>query len=388
MAGIYIHIPYCRQPCYYCNFHFKASQRDKDAFLDAIYAEIGLRQDFFQGLADFDGIKTLYIGGGTPSVLSVPELVSVFDRLQEHFSLDGVTEVTLEGNPDDLSLSKLADLKQHTPVNRLSVGIQSFFADDLVYMNRIHTPGQAEKSLENAMESGFLNITADLIYGTPTMSDASWQDNLRHLVAAGVPHISAYALTVEEKTPLEYLIRKGKAAPVDDAQAGRQFDLMCDFLDQHGYRHYEISNFARKGYESRHNMSYWTGVPYLGLGPSAHSYIQGTRSWNVANTRAYIKDISQGIIPCQGETLSDIQALNEYIMTSLRTMWGCDLTHVHNKWGSKYMMTLKQKATSYLRQGLMHNNEEQFLVLTRKGQFFADGIAADLFFQENDIKHV
>ncbi len=381
MAGIYIHIPYCRQACHYCNFHYSVSHRSKDAFLRALHTEIRLQKNFFDHLqhgGESPVIETIYIGGGTPSLLSTVELTGIFDALFQNFLPDNVTEVTLEANPDDLDPAMLQSLKQ-TPVNRLSIGIQSFCQSDLTFMNRTHSPGQALAGLINARKAGFENITIDLIYGTPGMTDATWLDNLQTFLDMGLPHLSAYALTVEKKTVLEYLVRKGRVPAVSDEQCARQFELLCAVMAKHGYHHYEISNFALEGHYSKHNMAYWTGVPYLGLGPSAHSYKQGKRFWNIANTAAYIAALKKNTVPFEKETLTPSMACNEYIMTSLRTMWGCDLGMVCSQWGRERMTVLIEQARQFIKDGMMEE-KDQHLIITNKGKFFADGIAAALFF--------
>ncbi len=381
MAGIYIHIPYCRQACHYCNFHFSVSWRNKDAFIRALLKEMQMQKNFFNGpdggAAGRRDIETIYIGGGTPSVLEPSDLIRIFEQLGKYFHVDHPTEVTLEANPDDLTYEKLLSLRQ-LPVQRLSIGIQSFHLHDLQYMNRVHSPVQALESIRNSRKVGFDNITVDLIYGIPGMSDAMWRDNLRQVIEMGVPHISAYALTVEKKTVLEYLIRKGRVPAVSDEQCARQFDIMCDLMEKHGYQNYEISNFALPGHSSHHNLGYWTGIPYLGLGPSAHSYKNGQRFWNVSNTSQFIASIENDIIACDKETLTPEQVFNEYVMTSLRTMWGCDLEKVRTSWGDSWMSDLEKSASQFLNNGLMAE-KNRCLVLTRKGKYFADGIAADLF---------
>ncbi len=380
MAGIYIHIPFCRQACHYCNFHFTVSFKKKAAFQRALLKEIGMQKGFFRDVwhaGSSGAIGTVYIGGGTPSVLDVADLCHIFEQLGTHFPLGDVQEVTLEANPDDITMEKLISLGE-TPVNRLSIGVQSFFEQDLRYLNRIHTPGQAMESICNARKAGFDRLTIDLIYGIPTLSDARWKENLAKIPDLGVPHVSAYALTVESKTVLNHLIKKGKAAPVSDQQCARQFDILCGFMEQHGYLHYETSNFSLPGHFSGHNLSYWTGVPYLGLGPSAHSYLPGKRKWNVSNTSRYIDCVNRGSIPAEEELLTPAQELNEYIMTSLRTMWGCSLEKVERQWGRQALQSLEKKGEKHLRSGLM-TEKMRHLVLTRKGKFLADGIASDLF---------
>ncbi len=380
MAGIYIHIPYCRQACHYCNFHFSVSRSNKDAFVRALLKEIHLQKNFFDEPVEGGGgldIKTIYIGGGTPSVLEPSDLARIFEELAKCFPVENPIEVTLEANPDDLTGDKLSSLNR-LPVNRLSIGIQSFHHHDLHYLNRVHSPVQARESVSNSRKAGFENITVDLIYGIPGMSDAMWGDNLRQVLEMGVPHVSAYALTVEKKTVLEYLVRKGRVPDVSDEQCAQQFDILCATMEKHGYQHYEVSNFALPGYFSQHNLGYWTGVPYLGLGPSAHSYKNGQRSWNVSNTAHFIASIEKGMLAREQETLTPVQVFNEYVMTSLRTMWGCDLEKVRDGWGEKWMSDLEKRASRFLDNELMTINDRH-LVLTGKGKYFADGIAAELF---------
>lgn len=380
MAGIYIHIPFCRQACHYCNFHFSVSQRHKAAFLDCLLKEIEMRKDFFGKPQDQAGkyrLDSIYLGGGTPSILGIEELNRIFKRLSEFYDFDQSAEITLEANPDDLTFEKLEALRQ-TPINRLSIGIQSFHAADLKYMNRVHRPGQAFYAIENALKLGFENLTIDLIYGTPTMNDLQWKENLERTLAFGIQHISAYALTVEPKTALDVFIRRGQAKPVEEEQSARQFEIMVDLLARQGYQHYEISNFALQGKYSKHNLSYWTGKPYLGLGPSAHSFRGTERSWNPPNTTKYIRSISQGNLPLESEQLTPAQRYDEYLMTSLRTMWGCDLKKVKEGWGEEKRKEIENQSLRFIDQGLMIRKDSH-LILTEKGRLFADRIAGDLF---------
>lgn len=373
MAGIYIHIPFCRQACHYCNFHFSVSMRNRPAFIDALVREIELRSDYFKGKA----VETLYIGGGTPSVLGISELIKIYSALGKCFELEKLREFTLEANPDDLTSEKLMSLRQ-LPVNRLSIGVQSFHHSDLRYMNRIHSPVQACESIVNARKAGFDNISADLIYGTPGMTNRMWEENIMQLIEFGVPHISAYALTVEKSTALEYFIRKGRADDVSEEQCAEQFDILCSICETHGYEHYEISNFCFPGKYSLHNLSYWTGKEYLGLGPSAHSYSNGRRCWNVSNTSSYIESLEHDMLPLECEELSPVQSFNEYVMTSLRTARGCDLGHVRKEWGEQMLAGLEKRAVKYIERSLL-TREDSHLLITRQGKFLADGIAADLF---------
>jgi putative oxygen-independent coproporphyrinogen III oxidase len=374
LAGIYLHIPFCRQACHYCNFHFSVSQRNRPEFVKAIVKEVRMQKDFFGAGT---GMDTLYFGGGTPSLLSEEELREIVNSLHRSFPVEQDAEITLEANPDDLDKDKLKALRE-MGVNRLSIGIQSFAEADLRYMNRSHSSGQALKVLTDALETGFSNITADLIYGTPGMDDRQWVQNIMTLVNMGIPHISAYSLTVESKTALDVFIRKGKAAPVDEEQSARQFEILRDITSSHGYDHYEISNFGKPGYYSRHNLSYWSGEPYLGLGPSAHSFYPGHRQWNIANTQVYIEKIEQGIIPFQQEQLSADQQYNEYIMTALRTMWGAEKKIINERYGYSFLEQLKRSAEKYLENGLLEETPTHYRI-TAKGKFLSDGIAADLF---------
>ncbi len=411
MPGIYIHIPFCKQACHYCNFYFSTAKKHRAGFTDVLLREIELQKDFLwdgdvfweaadrifpasavsgmtggeaeQQVKDRDRhqrsrrVDSIYFGGGTPSLLPVVEISQVFEKLSEYVVFDHDTEITLEANPDDLDREKLSAL-QDTPINRLSIGIQSFHEADLRFMNRVHSPGQAIDAINNAQASGFGNLTVDLIYGTPTLSDEMWRDNLERVVGMGIPHVSAYALTVEKKTALDVMIRRGTVSPVDDEQTARQFELMVEFLEAQGYDHYEISNFGKPGFHSRHNLSYWSGEPYLGLGPSAHSYKDGQRWWNVANMMGYLTAIQQGDMPCETEVLTPQQQYDEYVMTSLRTMWGCDLDVVEQRWGKERVAMMLEEGRGYLEKGwlLLENGKLQ---LSRAGKLFADRVASDMF---------
>ncbi len=379
MPGIYIHIPFCRQACHYCNFHFSVSGKRIPEFVEALLAEITLQKNFFANSgAEKTVIDTLYLGGGTPSLLSIDQLNAVFSMLRSCFTFKPDAEITIEVNPDDLDVEKL-DRLGLMGVNRLSIGIQSFREADLRYMNRSHNSQQALNVLTEAVNVGFTNITADLIYGTPGLDDLVWEKNIMQLIDRGIPHISAYSLTVEKKTALDVFIRKGKAAPVDEEQAARQFSILCNVAAGNGYDHYEISNFGKPGYHSRHNLGYWSGQPYLGLGPSAHSFAGGRRRWNLSNTGLYINNIlSRQQIPFEEETLTLVQQLNEYIMTSLRTMWGLDMAKVEREFGPDFLASILKDATKHLDNRFLVNTGSH-LKVSQKGLFFADGIASDLF---------
>jgi putative oxygen-independent coproporphyrinogen III oxidase len=378
VSGIYIHIPFCRQACHYCNFHFSVSQKRKKEFLQALTMEISLQKDFFVNQTpEQTFIDSIYLGGGTPSLLDVDELQMIFDALQRNFKINDNAEITIEANPDDLDKAKLTAIHK-LGVNRLSIGIQSFHDADLRYMNRSHTAGQAQKVLEDALSAGFKNITADLIYGTPGMSDEQWEHNIIQLISMGIPHISAYSLTVEKKTALDVFIRQGKAAPVDEEQSARQFEMLCRITAENGFDHYEISNFGKPGFYSRHNLAYWSGRPYLGLGPSAHSFVPGTRQWNIANTGKYIDKLLASEIPFEREQLTIDQQYNEYVMTSLRTMWGIEKDQILDRFGEKYYQNMMKSSQKHLQNKLMEETPTH-LIITPKGKFLADGIAADLF---------
>lgn len=379
MAGIYFHIPYCKQACIYCNFHFSTSLKSKAALVSALGKEMELQKDFFvedQKKSD-PVIQTVYFGGGTPSLLSAEEIVSLLRKTGQLFSLASDAEVTLEGNPDDLDKEKLQSLKK-AGINRLSIGIQSFFDEDLQWMNRAHNANQALQCIQDVRETGFLNFSADLIYGTPTLTDKRWQENMDQMIAMQVPHLSCYALTLEPHTPLEHFIRHKKYPPLDEIQSARQFEMLMESLEAAGYTQYEISNFALPRQQSKHNSNYWKGIPYLGIGPSAHSFTGKTRQWNVANNALYIRAIEEDKIPSEKEILSPVMQLNEYIMTSLRTTEGCRLDVVEAKWGNKQSQRLEIESEKFISDGQMIL-QSNHLVLTRKGKLFTDRIASELF---------
>jgi len=385
LAGIYIHIPFCKQACYYCNFHFSTSLRYKNDFIAALLKEIelqtqnesttGTQSNYLQN----EIIETIYFGGGTPSLLSNDELKTILNKLQEHLQIDSDAEITLEANPDDITNEKLKGWKEYG-INRLSIGIQSLFDEDLQWMNRAHNSAEAKEVIQKAKEAGFENFTVDLIYGTPGLTDEKWKQNLDWVLQQNITHLSCYALTVEEKTPLDKQIRLHQKAATDPEQQSRQFLLLMDFMQQAGFEHYEISNFAKPGHRSKHNSSYWQGKHYLGLGPSAHSFNGNSRQWNIANNQQYIQSLQQGIVPFEKEELTTIQQLNEYIMTSLRLMEGCDLNFVQTKYGADKAEELKQKSMTFQTCNWLIEKTNT-LVLTKEGKLFADKIASELFFE-------
>ncbi len=377
MAGIYIHIPFCKQACHYCDFHFSTSLKRKDEMLKALNAEMILRQE---ELAD-EPIETIYFGGGTPSVLSVNELQRLVDTVYQNYKVSYDPEISLEANPDDLTEAKILELAE-SPINRLSIGIQSFFDEDLALMNRAHNAEEAANSLSLA-ERHFENITIDLIYGIPNMTNERWQENLQKTFDLGVNHISSYALTVEPKTALDTFIRQGKYPNVSEETALAHFTLLVNETEKHGFIQYEISNFGKPEFFSKHNTSYWQGKPYLGIGPSAHSFNNNIRSWNVSNNPSYIKSIQQGELPKESETLTKEDKFNEYVMTGLRTIWGVSFNEVENRFGQSFKNQLYKNAQYFITQKLliiMENGEKsEVLKATEKGKFLIDGIASDLF---------
>ena len=373
MAGIYIHIPFCKQACNYCDFHFSTSMKMKVDFVKAIIQEIELRKDVFANKF----ISSIYFGGGTPSLLSKEELDMIFEKLYKSFTIDADAEITLEANPDDLNFDKILQLKD-TPINRLSIGVQSFRDEDLKYMNRAHTAIEAINSIKVAQDLGFQNITIDLIYGTPGMSNEDWKYNLRKSFALNLPHISSYALTVEEKTPLYYQILKKNIDAVDEQQSANQFKILMDEMLSYGYEQYEISNFCKDNSYSRHNSSYWKKNHYLGLGPSAHSYFGNSRLWNVSNNVKYIKALSASRLPLSKENLNTQDMYNEYVMTSLRTKWGCSLIEIEKDYSRSYLNYFKVQIKGHEMNGYIIENKGVY-TLSEKGKLIADRITSDLF---------
>ena len=371
MAGIYIHIPFCKHACHYCNFHFSTTQRLRPELVNAICHEAILRKPYLQ-----EEVATVYFGGGTPSICTIDELQQILQTLQANFTLQADAEITLEANPDDISIEKLQAWKQ-LGINRLSIGVQSFDNADLQWMNRAHNAQQALQSIQLA--TGFFdNITIDLIYGSPALTDEQWLNNIHTAINLGVTHLSCYALTVEPRTALHKLIEKKQLPDVDADKQARHFEILVNTATAAGFEHYEISNLAKPGYRSKHNSSYWQGKDYLGLGPSAHSFNSSTRQWNVANNALYLQQILKGIIPCEVEQLSTTDQLNEYIMTSLRTVEGLSLQRVQQQFGEPAAQRLLQSVAKWQQSqhAVVENNN---IRLTKEGRFLADGIAASLF---------
>ena len=372
MAGIYIHIPFCKQACHYCDFHFSTSLKKKDELVSALAKELQLRKDEFKNIE----VQTIYFGGGTPSLLTNDELVFLINTVYENYKVTENPEITLEANPDDLSKTRILELSK-SPVNRLSIGIQSFFESDLKLMNRAHNAEEAKECLSVATQY-FDNISIDLIYGIQGASNTQWLQNIEIALRYNVPHISSYALTVEPKTALAAFVKKGVIDDVNDEQAHEQFHLLKDKLEASGFVHYELSNFGKEGYFSKNNSAYWQGKPYIGIGPSAHSFNGKQRGWNVRNNTKYINELANNKLPIEIETLTTTDRYNEYIMTGLRTIWGVSLDKVEKDFGKTYKDYLKEQAETFINQHLLYIDNKHIRV-TKKGQFLSDGIASELF---------
>ena len=373
MSGIYLHIPFCKKACHYCDFHFSTTPHYKDEILKAIRSEISLRKDYLGN----EKIETIYFGGGTPSLLSADELQLLILEITDNYDVSSSAEITLEANPDDLSPQKVRELRQ-TPINRFSIGIQSFFEDDLKWMNRAHTAREAHSAVKRVQDAGFENITTDLIYGFPLLSDEKWEYNIHQLIELQVPHISSYSMTVEPATALSHFIKTGKQKPMDENQSAAQFIVLMDLLQEAGFEHYEISNFAKPGMHSRHNSNYWEGVKYLGIGPSAHSYNGESRQWNISNNMKYTEAIEMKKIPAEHEILELKDRVNEYIMTSLRTSKGMDLEKISKNFGSDYATEIRGSLEPLIDKNWIID-KDQVIILTREGKLFADHIASELF---------
>lgn len=379
MAGIYIHIPFCKQACHYCNFHFSTSLGQKDELIEALIKEINIAP-LPKGRGNSDkgnsgSINTLYFGGGTPSILSIDDLQRIMDALRKKFVFADAVEITLEANPDDITDEKLSQWKT-AGINRLSVGLQSFLDEELKWMNRAHTAAESLICIDKIKAAGFDNFSIDLIYGSPLLSNEDWKRNVQKIIEKNIPHVSCYALTIEPKTALDKMISSHKTTNIDPEKQAAQFLLLMDWMKAAGYEHYEISNFAKPGMRSKHNSSYWQGEFYYGFGPSAHSFDgNNKRRWNIANNALYIQSLKNNAIPFEEEVLTPTQQLNEYIMTSLRTAEGLDLKKVNEATSYKLQAASREyEATGKLK------IEGGKIILTNEGKLFADGIAADLFF--------
>ncbi|SZD71726.1 Oxygen-independent coproporphyrinogen-III oxidase [Candidatus Ornithobacterium hominis] len=372
LMHLYIHIPFCKQKCSYCNFHFSTQLHSKDALISALLKELELRKSEINS-----PLETIYFGGGTPSILSDIELGKIFNKIEQHFDIQQDAEITLEANPDDLNAAKVKSIRQ-LPINRFSIGVQSFFDEDLKLMNRAHSSQEAESSIKRIQDSGFENITIDLIYGSPTTTDKMWKYNLLKTIDLQIPHISSYALTVEPKTLLQHQIKTKKWNQIDDEKQENQFNTLVEILTKNGFDHYEISNFGKPHFHSKHNSAYWLGKPYVGIGPSAHSFDLQTRSWNVANNSLYIKSLEKNNISRETEILSESDRLNELTMIGLRTSYGIDLEKIKSEFSEEIFMIWKENLAPLIADKHLIQ-QENTIYLSPKYRFFADGIAAEMF---------
>lgn len=372
MAGIYIHIPFCKQACHYCNFHFSTTHLLIPQLVKAIATEAEFRKNYLAETVD-----TIYFGGGTPSILNTDDIAYILTTIKKKYTVNEFAEITLEANPDDITNEKLLSWKA-IGINRFSLGIQSFIDEELQWMNRSHNAQQAKECI-GLIKNHFDNYSIDLIFGSQLLTNQQWQHNIETALAFNPPHLSCYALTVEEKTTLGKKVAKNIFENVDNNKQAEQFEMLMQQLEAAGYNHYEISNYAKPNFESKHNSSYWQGKHYLGLGPSAHSFNGNTRSWNIANNALYISGIENGTEILETETLTPTQQLNEYIMISLRTTNGIDLDIINLKWGNTMQQRVVEASHSWVLSNhlTISNNKLQ---LTKLGKLFADGIAADLFF--------
>ena len=388
MSGIYIHIPFCKQACHYCDFHFSTTFGKKEAMVLALQNELKLRKEAFEN----EVVETIYFGGGTPSVLDLNEIEAIITAVYENYKVAENPEITLEANPDDLIFTDTGRSQgfnvfgayRNLGINRLSIGIQSFFEEDLKFMNRAHNAIEAANCLKEATKY-FDNISIDLIYGVPGMTNDRWEQNIEKALSFDLPHISSYALTVEPNTALASFIKKGIVVPLDDEAAQSHYDILTSRLAKAGYVCYEISNFGKPNYFSKNNTAYWQGKKYMGIGPSAHSYDGENRGWNVRNNAKYIKAIAEEQLPMEIETLSKTDRYNEYIMTGLRTIWGVSLVRVENDFGKNRLEYLNQQARKYIEKDLLYI-QDGILLVTKKGKFLTDGIAADLFMLNLDTE--
>lgn len=371
MPGLYLHIPFCHQACTYCDFHFSTNLEGKPRLVKAICSEIELRKDYLKDKK----LQSVYFGGGTPSVLSKDELKAIFNTIKKHFEVLPDAEITFELNPEDAEPKYLEELRS-LGVNRLSVGLQSFNNTELKWMNRVHTAEQSIACIIHAKKAGFENISVDLIYGSRFQNEDSWRETLRKVFAMDVPHISSYNLTIEGKTKLQHLLQRNEEPEIDSELSARSFDILMEETEKHGYEHYEISNFCKPGFMAVHNSNYWRGAHYFGVGPSAHSYNGTSRSFNVKSNAGYMQSVEKGKQFWEEEILSATDKYNEYVLTRLRTSWGCDTSEMKELFGEQYVKHYQEGLKKHAGHILISGN---IVTLTKSGKHFADGIAADLF---------
>ncbi|MGD1846432.1 MAG: radical SAM family heme chaperone HemW [Salibacteraceae bacterium] len=379
MAGIYLHIPFCRQACHYCDFHFATSHRQLEPMVNALIQELESRKDYLEDAP----VETIYFGGGTPSLLEPKHVDRIFETIFRLFPVVERPEITLEANPDDLKGEYLKFLTE-SPVNRLSIGVQSFLEEDLKTMNRAHSAAEAHACIDKCRDAGFDDLSIDLMYGLPDRTKADWIENLEKALQYRPEHLSAYCLTVETGTALAHQVKKGKVTPADDQAAKEQMAELTRQFEAAGYEHYEISNLAREGRYARHNTAYWFGKSYLGIGPSAHSFNGQSRQWNVANNVHYLKALNAGESPAEKEELTFTDRFNERVLLSLRTIWGLDLENIERDFGKTALHHLRKESRFYLQKGHLEERENRFFV-TSEGKSMADRIASDLFALENDL---
>ena len=372
MSGIYIHIPFCKKACHYCNFHFSTQIEHINDFVDALVKEVSLQQNYLS-----QPIETIYFGGGTPSLLNETQLNKIINAIHSNYSISSNIELTLEANPDDINIEK-TKMWYGQGINRLSIGIQSFQDNALIWMNRAHNTMQSHQSIEIALEAGIHNLSIDLIYGTPHLSNEALINDIEILNNYQIPHVSCYALTVEEKTALYHLIKEKKIDDIDANKQAEHFEIIVEQLEKNGFEHYEISNFAKQGHQSKHNSNYWKGVPYLGLGPSAHSYNINARQWNIANNHLYIQNINKGVVPFEIEKLETVTRYNEYMMISLRLLAGVNFQEIQDRFGKAYLKHTLLVKDQFKNSNQLQNNELGFAI-SKNSRFLADGIASEFF---------
>ena len=374
MAGIYIHIPFCRQKCYYCDFYKTVNTALTGNFIDSLLKELELRKDYAEG----EKIETIYFGGGTPSVLNKEELRQIIDFIYNTFDIISDAEITFEANPDDL-LPDYLEMLFSNGINRLSVGIQSFQNEHLKKMNRRHNVQQAIQSVEDAAKTGFKNISLDLIYGLPQLTSKQWNDALCRIFALPFQHLSAYHLTYHRGTPFYNRLKKGTLSEIGEDESFEQFNMLIDAAEIHGFEQYEISNFAKNGMYSKHNSSYWLGKKYIGAGPSAHSFNGNERQWNISNLKSYINAVENGLSYFEVEQLSKNEKLNEFLLVHLRTKWGISVSETEQNFGKEKAGFIEKELLKYQKTGIIKSNNDRF-TLTRKGMFISDEILSNLMF--------
>ena len=371
---IYFHIPFCKQACHYCDFHFSTSIKYKNEMIEAMQTEIKNRANYLSE----NIVSSIYFGGGTPSILDAEDLLKLISTVEKYYQIADGAEITIEANPDDLTKEKVQALRG-TPVNRFSIGIQSFFEEDLRWMNRAHNAQEGDSSIKRVQDAGFDNITCDLIYGYPLLTDQKWKSNIDKLISLDIPHISSYSMTVEGKTALAHFVKEGKTPAMSENQSASQMLMLIDHLTKNGYEHYEISNFAKNGNYAKHNTNYWMGKQYLGIGPSAHSFNGVSRAWNVANNAKYTAALHDGSAFQEIESLSLDDRFNEYVMTSIRTMWGLNLQKVEQEFGYDYKMHIIRESKKFLEEGNLEFFNDHQLRTTTTGKLLADHIASEMF---------